>query len=74
MGAHAAFLEAQCKAGTLVVAGPVLAPSGPYGMAVFEVPSKEALDAVLATDPAQAIGHYEVTPMASARARPFTAY
>ena len=72
MRAHAAFLEEQLAAGTLVVAGPVLSASGGYGLGVFEVESREALDAILAKDPAREVGTYEVSPMASAMVRPRT--
>ena len=63
MRAHGAFLQEQLEAGTLVVAGPVLDASGPYGMGVFELGSAEALTALLARDPARAIGRYEISPM-----------
>jgi uncharacterized protein YciI len=70
MQAHSKFLGEQLAAGTLIVAGPVLSPTGSYGVAVFEVESREAVDALLARDPAVAVGTYDVSPMAAAVARP----
>ena len=70
MGAHGAFLQSQLAAGTLVVAGPVMDPAGPYGMAVFEAESLEAIQGLLEKDPARAIGRYVVMPMGPTMARP----
>ena len=70
MGAHAGFLQSQLAAGTLVVAGPVMDPASPFGMAVFEAESVEAVHRLLEKDPARAIGRYEVIPMGPAMARP----
>jgi uncharacterized protein YciI len=70
MGAHSAFLVEQLANGTLVVAGPVMSPNGAFGMAVLESASLEAAQQLLARDPANAVGSYEVFPMAAAVARP----
>jgi uncharacterized protein len=70
MGAHSAFLAEQLANGTLVVAGPVMSPSGAFGIAVLESASLEAARELLTRDPANAIGSYEVFPMAAAVARP----
>ena len=70
MGAHAAFLQEQLAAGTLVVAGPVLDPAGPFGMAVFEAGSIDEVRRLLERDPAKAIGRYEIVPMGPSSARP----
>lgn len=43
MGAHAAFLQSQLAAGTLVAAGPVMDPAGPFGKALFEAESMDAV-------------------------------
>jgi uncharacterized protein YciI len=69
MGGHVAFLAEQLASGTLVVAGPVLSPGGVFGMAVFESETIDAVQALLARDPANAIGSYEVFPMSQAVAR-----
>jgi uncharacterized protein YciI len=69
MKAHSAFLAEQLASGTLVVAGPVLDPGGTFGMGVYEHTSREAVEELVARDPAAAIGRYEIAPMASAVAR-----
>ena len=69
MTAHSAFLAEQLEKGALVVAGPVLSSAGSFGMAVFETDSLDAVRALLAEDPANAVGHYEIAPMAAAVAR-----
>jgi uncharacterized protein YciI len=69
MGAHGAFLGSQLAAGKLVVAGPVMARDGVFGMAVFEANSAEEVQALLAEDPARKIGRYEVSPMGPTVAR-----
>jgi uncharacterized protein YciI len=70
MGGHAAFLAEQLASGTLVVAGPVMSSGGAFGMAVVEGESIAAIQELLARDPANAIGSYEVSPMGDAVARP----
>ncbi|WP_375766778.1 YciI family protein [Archangium gephyra] len=63
MRAHGEFLQGQLAAGSLIVAGPVLDPSGVFGMAVFEAESMDALRGLLERDPAKALGRYEIAPM-----------
>ncbi|HEX8703952.1 MAG TPA: YciI family protein [Myxococcaceae bacterium] len=70
MGAHAGFLQSQLAAGTLVAAGPVMDPAGPFGMALFEAESLDAVQRLLEKDPARAIGRYEIAPMGPVIARP----
>lgn len=70
MQQHGVFLAEQLAKGRLVVAGPVLDPAGVFGMAVIEADSLDDVRALLAADPANAVGSYEVLPMASAVARP----
>jgi uncharacterized protein len=70
MAAHSAFLAEQLANGALVVAGPVMSPAGAFGLAVLECPSLDAARELLTRDPANAIGAYEVFPMAAAVARP----
>ncbi|MEO6603520.1 MAG: hypothetical protein ABIQ16_26790, partial [Polyangiaceae bacterium] len=43
---------------------------GAFGMAVFELDSFDSVCAPLKPDPANAVGHYAITQMASAVARP----
>ncbi|HLM45438.1 MAG TPA: YciI family protein [Myxococcaceae bacterium] len=70
MGAHGAFLHGQLTAGTLVAAGPVLDPAGPFGMAVFEAESVDELRRLLERDPAKAVGRHDIIPMGPTLARP----
>jgi uncharacterized protein YciI len=70
MQRHAAFLAEELARGTLVIAGPVLDANGVYGLGVFEAPSLDDARALIARDPAQSIGRYEISAMANAVARP----
>ncbi len=70
MAAHGAFLGEQLAAGKLVVAGPVLDPAGVFGMGVFEAESLAEVQAILARDPAKAVGRHEVAPMGPSSYRP----
>ena len=69
MQRHSAFLTGQLEKGALVVAGPVMDPSGVFGLAVIESESIDAARELLGTDPANALGHYEVAPMGPAIVR-----
>ena len=69
MQGHSTFLGEQLAKGALVVAGPVMAPAGVFGLAVFEAASLEEVRALLESDPANAVGHYELAPMGPALAR-----
>lgn len=63
MRQHVGWLQTQLAAGRLVVAGPVVDPTGVFGMGVFEEESLEAAKALIASDPANAVGRYEISPM-----------
>lgn len=69
MGEHAAYLRARAEAGSVIVAGPVAASDGPWGLCVLEVESADEAAAITAEDPIIRAGlgfRYEVTPMMSA--------
>ena len=72
MGAHVAYWTAEMQKGTAVLFGPVLDPTGPWGVGIFEVSDQAELDALIAADPAPAgTGSiYEILPMAAAVVRP----
>ena len=63
MAAHGVFLKEQLAAGKLVVAGPVMDPAGGFGMGVFEAASLEEVQAITRSDPANAVGRYDIIPM-----------
>lgn len=69
MQAHGAFLGEQLAKGTLVVAGPVLDPSGVFGLGIFEANTLDEVRTWLERDPATAVGHYQVVPMGPTVAR-----
>lgn len=69
MQQHGAFLAELLARGSLVAAGPVFDPRGAFGMALVEADSLAAAQSLIAGDPANAIGRYEVLPMGPALAR-----
>ncbi|HEY0138413.1 MAG TPA: YciI family protein [Nannocystis sp.] len=69
MQQHGAFLGEQLARGVLVAAAPVFDPGGVFGMAIFEADSLDVVQSLLASDPANAVGRYEVLPMGPTIAR-----
>ncbi len=71
MGEHAVYLRAQFDAGKVVVYGPVLDPSGAYGMAVLAVADEAEARRLLDADPTVRAGlnRYELAPMQVGAAR-----
>lgn len=63
MQQHIAYWMPYINDGTLIVFGPVMDPKGTFGIAVIGVDSKEQLNDLVANDPANAIGSYEMYPM-----------
>jgi uncharacterized protein len=53
MQAHVQYWTQQGRAGTAVLFGPVLDPAGVFGIAVARVDDADALDSLLAADPAR---------------------
>ena len=49
--------------GTVIVLGPVMDPKGGYGIAVVRVDNEDQLNQLLADDPANMVGSYEIYPM-----------
>lgn len=43
--------------------GPVLDPSGPYGVGIIEVESEAEKDAIIANDPSNGVNRFECHPM-----------
>jgi uncharacterized protein YciI len=54
----------------LIVFGPVMDPKGGFGIAVVSVDSEEQLKQIVASDPANAIGNYQMYPMRAVAKQP----
>ena len=63
MGAHISYWAPFIESGLCLVIGPVLDPAAPFGVAIVRVDSQEELDALIANDPANSIGKYDIFPM-----------
>lgn len=69
MGQHLAYWREMMAVGTVVVFGPVLDPTGPYGLGVVRLEDGADPAAVAAGDPvirAQRGFRYDIAPMANA--------
>ncbi|RWD89411.1 YciI family protein [Mesorhizobium sp.] len=69
MNAHADYLRGQLRAGTMMLAGPVADPAGPWGLLILRVGSEAEARAVTDGDPVVRSGRgfrYEILPMMSA--------
>ncbi|KRB31825.1 MULTISPECIES: YciI family protein [Mesorhizobium] len=69
MGRHADYLRGKLREGTMVVAGPVADPAGPWGLLILRVGSEAEARAVIDGDPVSRSGrgfHYEILPLISA--------
>ncbi len=68
MSQHADYLRAQLRAGTMVIAGPVMDPAGPWGLAILRAGTEAEARAITDGDPMTLSGrgfHYEILPMMS---------
>ena len=73
MRRHREYWTPRVEIGVVIAMGPVADPAGAYGVAIIEVPSEAALDAMLASDPAilsKAGFSYEVFRMPAIAVRP----
>lgn len=73
MRRHREYWMPRVEIGVVIAMGPVADPSGGYGLAIVEAPSRMALDAMLQSDPAVLSNRgfsYEVFPMPALAARP----
>ena len=69
MGRHADYLRGRLRDGTMIIAGPVADPAGPWGLLILRVGSEAEARAVTDGDPVSSSGrgfHYEILPMVSA--------
>jgi uncharacterized protein YciI len=63
MQKHIAYWAPYLNDGTMIVFGPVMDPKGGYGIGVVAVENQEQLNQIVANDPANGLGSYEVYPM-----------
>jgi uncharacterized protein YciI len=75
MQEHGDYWDGLLAAGTAVVFGPVVEPTGAWGLGVLEVDDAADADRVRAGDPAVTSGTLtaEIHPMVAGDARPFAA-
>jgi uncharacterized protein YciI len=69
MGRHADYLRGKLREGTMILAGPVADPAGPWGLLILRVGSEAEARVVTDGDPVSSSGrgfHYEILPMISA--------
>jgi len=68
MGQHADYLRGRLRDGTMIMAGPVADPAGPWGLLILRVDSEAEARAVTDADPVSRSGRgfrYEILPMIS---------
>jgi uncharacterized protein YciI len=73
MAEHAAYWSGHMDRGAVVAFGPVVEPTGFWGLAVLETESHEAAERLAADDPAITSGtmeRFEIHPMPMAVVRP----
>ena len=63
MNEHVIYWRGKMAEGRVVVFGPVMDPSGPYGMGVVSADDEIALRAFIDHDPASKLNRYEYFPM-----------
>ena len=69
MGRHADYLRGKLRDGTMILAGPVADPAGPWGLLILRVGSETEARAVTDADPVVRSGkgfRYEILPLMSA--------
>ncbi|ESX59943.1 hypothetical protein X760_17265 [Mesorhizobium sp. LSHC422A00] len=69
MGRHADYLRGKLAEGTMILAGPVADPAGPWSLLILRVGSEAEARAVTDGDPVSSSGrgfHYEILPLISA--------
>ena len=63
MQRHVEYWKPYVNDGTVIVLGPVLDPSGAYGIAVVEVEDKNHLNELISNNPTNGLNSYEIYPM-----------
>src|ERR1700754_1537516 len=68
MGRHADYLRGKLREGTMILAGPVADPAGPWGLLILRAGSEAEARAITDGDPVAKSGRgfrYEILPMIS---------
>ena len=71
MGQHGAYLDELLAKGQIVAHGPVMDPSGGYGVSLYRIEDDQDIEALTAQVPIvkNGVGHYEHFSMLHLRAR-----
>ena len=71
MKQHGAFLDDLLEKGQVVAHGPVMDPSGGYGVSLYQIADDKEIKAITSEDPIvkNGVGHYEHHPMLHLKAR-----
>jgi uncharacterized protein YciI len=71
MKQHGLYLDQLVKQGLVVAHGPVLDPSGGYGVSLFRIADEQDISALTSEDPIikNGVGHYEHHPMLHLKSR-----
>jgi uncharacterized protein len=60
---HTAYLAESMKKGIILLYGPVMDPTGTYGLGIAEVDTEEEVKILTVNDPATLFCKYEIYPM-----------
>jgi uncharacterized protein YciI len=71
MQQHGLYLDQLVKQGLVVAHGPVMDPSGGYGVSLFRIADEQDISALTSEDPIikNGVGHYEHHPMLHLKSR-----
>jgi uncharacterized protein YciI len=71
MKQHGAFLDDLLEKGLIVAHGPVMDPSGGYGVSLYQITDDQDIKAITSEDPVvkNGAGYYEHHPMLHLKAR-----
>ncbi|MDR6872999.1 uncharacterized protein YciI [Bosea sp. BE125] len=71
MKQHGAFLDALLEKGQIVAHGPVMDPTGGYGVSLYRIADDLEIETITSEDPIvrNGAGHYEHHPMLHLKAR-----
>ncbi|WPV00424.1 YciI family protein [Mucilaginibacter sp. cycad4] len=63
MQAHSEYLKGKMNEGLVLIFGPVFDPKGVYGLGILAVDDEAQVKEIIANDPANVLGTYEVALM-----------